>query len=222
MRAGIRTDQPLRLPGQELAMTWEGPEENYNIFRWYKAGWGRYTQADAIDVSEGDINAYRYALSSPTRYTDPLGLDVRMCCRPIDSPRLAAAGYLHCYIESNTNGRRETWGLNNIETRGPNYGEPRKNYPKDKGGRCTPWRKSNTCDDGQCFTREMNKYPYEHYSYVRANIGFPFSTGNSNTFARCLWNKCRSPRDYAPNEWEVLVGFAGRQASGWMQPCPNF
>jgi len=29
-------------------MTWEGPEESYNIFRWYKAGWGRYTQADPL------------------------------------------------------------------------------------------------------------------------------------------------------------------------------
>jgi YD repeat-containing protein len=46
MRAGARTDQPLRLPGQDLAMTWEGAEENYNVFRWYRAGWGRYTQAD--------------------------------------------------------------------------------------------------------------------------------------------------------------------------------
>jgi uncharacterized protein RhaS with RHS repeats len=40
MRAGARTDQPLRLPGQDLAMTWEGAEENYNIFRWYRAGLG--------------------------------------------------------------------------------------------------------------------------------------------------------------------------------------
>lgn len=31
-------------------MTWEGAEENYNVFRWYRAGWGRYTQADPIGV----------------------------------------------------------------------------------------------------------------------------------------------------------------------------
>src|SRR5205814_2105814 len=48
MRAGARTDQPLRLPGQDLAVTWEGTEENYNVFRWYRAGWGRYTQPDPI------------------------------------------------------------------------------------------------------------------------------------------------------------------------------
>jgi len=38
MRKGSRTDQPLRFPGQEAAMTWEGAEENYNVFRWYRAG----------------------------------------------------------------------------------------------------------------------------------------------------------------------------------------
>ena len=50
MRTGARTDQPLRFPGQEAAMTWEGTEENYNIFRWYRGGWGRYTQADPIGL----------------------------------------------------------------------------------------------------------------------------------------------------------------------------
>jgi RHS repeat-associated protein len=50
MRSGNRTDQPLRFPGQEVAMTWEGQEENYNIFRWYRAAWGRYTQADPVGI----------------------------------------------------------------------------------------------------------------------------------------------------------------------------
>jgi uncharacterized protein RhaS with RHS repeats len=40
MRKGSRADQPLRFPGQEEAMTWEGTEENYNVFRWYRAGGG--------------------------------------------------------------------------------------------------------------------------------------------------------------------------------------
>jgi RHS repeat-associated protein len=73
MRKGSRTDQPLRLPGQDLAMTWEGTEENYNVFRWYRAGWGRYTQADPIGVT-GGVNVLEYALDSPIRVTDPTGL----------------------------------------------------------------------------------------------------------------------------------------------------
>lgn len=33
-------------------MTWKGTEENYNVFRWYRAGWGRYTQADPLGQVE--------------------------------------------------------------------------------------------------------------------------------------------------------------------------
>lgn len=36
-----RVEQQLRFPGQEVAMTWEGTEERYNIFRRYRSGWGR-------------------------------------------------------------------------------------------------------------------------------------------------------------------------------------
>jgi RHS repeat-associated protein len=75
MRAGARTDQPLRLPGQDLAMTWEGNEENYNVFRWYRAGWGRYSQADSfIQPSAREPNVYAYARENPIRFADDLGL----------------------------------------------------------------------------------------------------------------------------------------------------
>lgn len=105
MREGNRTDQPLRFPGQEVAMNWEGQEENYNIFRWYRSGWGRYTQADPIGVggvgvqlpdgrrkmfeqrvfeasrSKGGsgsaaMTLYGYADGDPLRRSDPLGLYV--------------------------------------------------------------------------------------------------------------------------------------------------
>lgn len=47
-------------------------EHSYNIFRWYRSGWGRYTQADPIGL--GGSNLYSYANSNPTMYRDPLGL----------------------------------------------------------------------------------------------------------------------------------------------------
>jgi RHS repeat-associated protein len=71
-RAGNSADQPLRFPGQELAMTWDGTEENYNIFRWYRSGWGRYTQSDPLGV-KGDLNPYAYVMGNPLRLTDRLG-----------------------------------------------------------------------------------------------------------------------------------------------------
>lgn len=72
MRAGTREGQPLRFPGQEVTLSWEGYEENYNIFRWYRAGWGRYTQADPIGLA-GGFNLYAYAADNPVMRIDPLG-----------------------------------------------------------------------------------------------------------------------------------------------------
>jgi uncharacterized protein RhaS with RHS repeats len=42
------------------------------VFRWYRAGWGRYTQADPLGIP-ADINLYRYADNNPSLATDPLG-----------------------------------------------------------------------------------------------------------------------------------------------------
>lgn len=74
MRTGMPTDQILRLPGQELAASsGDGAEENYNIFRWYRAGWGRYTQPDPIELLAG-ANLFSYTLGNPIRYSDRFGL----------------------------------------------------------------------------------------------------------------------------------------------------
>jgi RHS repeat-associated protein len=72
MRIGGAGDQPLRFPGQERAMDWEGTEENYNIFRWYRSGWGRYTQPDPIALAGGP-NLFAYADGRPTSHVDPFG-----------------------------------------------------------------------------------------------------------------------------------------------------
>jgi RHS repeat-associated protein len=73
MRTGLAGDQLLRFPGQEYVGKWEGTEERYNIHRWYRSGWGRYTQADKMAFSTGG-ELYAYAASAPTVYADPLGL----------------------------------------------------------------------------------------------------------------------------------------------------
>jgi RHS repeat-associated protein len=79
MRKGSRADQPLRFPGQEAAMTWEGTEENYNVFRWYRAGWGRYSQADPVGFEAG-TNFFGYASGNPISASDPFGLLAVKAC----------------------------------------------------------------------------------------------------------------------------------------------
>ena len=81
MRAGTAADQLLRFPGQEYAGKWEGTEERYNIFRWYRSGCGRYTQSDpmyarpdALSLQFGPRNTYQYAADSPIDAFDPTGL----------------------------------------------------------------------------------------------------------------------------------------------------
>ena len=72
MRSGGATDQLLRFAGQEAQV---GAELAYNIFRWYRAGWGRYTQSDPyLQPSAEEPNQYGYAKQDPLRFKDALGL----------------------------------------------------------------------------------------------------------------------------------------------------
>ncbi len=96
-RDGNDRHLPLRLPGQEAEQLSTGEtdsngatERSYNIFRWYRPNWGRYTQPDPIGTvgRENPLlskaqNALRrperhslfvYALDRPTVLVDPLGL----------------------------------------------------------------------------------------------------------------------------------------------------
>jgi len=175
VRAGTRADQPLRFPGQELAMTFEGPEENFNIFRWYKGGWGRYTQPDPIGL-ESETNLYAYALSNPLLATDPLGLAAKVCCRLL-AQWLAGSTLRqrHCYVIAGDGTR---YGLYPEQRNGKTVGVARMNDPRDKGGTC----KDCQCPSGdQCFKNAFNSYPVGDYRYLGPN---------SNTFAGTLAKKC--------------------------------
>ena len=99
LRAGD-VHQPLRFPGQVAEQFDLGAngatERSYNVFRWYRPGWGRYTQTDPDQhplVRErgptgtsaeirfrrdketkfaSDANLYWYAQDNPVKLTDPL------------------------------------------------------------------------------------------------------------------------------------------------------
>jgi RHS repeat-associated protein len=64
LRAGATLRQPLRFPGQ-LAI--DGNETVYNVHRWYRSDWGRYTQVDPLAVGGLGI----FVRGQLTRYTVP-------------------------------------------------------------------------------------------------------------------------------------------------------
>jgi RHS repeat-associated protein len=80
-RAGATRHQPLAFPGQEE----QGGEVSYNIFRWYRAGWGRYTQSDPLGLKDGP-NLYAYGDSNPLSNIDPLGLFIEKNCPCVTCP----------------------------------------------------------------------------------------------------------------------------------------
>jgi RHS repeat-associated protein len=113
LRTGTNQHQVLRLPGQEaeemspLSSGGNGATERwYNVFRWYRRRWGRYTQVDPIARAEESdpvlqpanvdpevlTNLYPYVRGNPTGYMDPLGLLSFKGCSQ-DQQRAIAASF---------------------------------------------------------------------------------------------------------------------------------
>ena len=75
LRTGSDRHQPLRFPGQEAEQLNRGldgaTERSYNIFRWYRPKWGRYSQ---VDPAWNYISsAFSYAEDSSLMAADPDG-----------------------------------------------------------------------------------------------------------------------------------------------------
>ncbi|AWH52733.1 type IV secretion protein Rhs [Stenotrophomonas sp. ESTM1D_MKCIP4_1] len=67
---GIAFNLDMRFPGQRYDTA---TGLNYNYFRDYDLGTGRYSQSDPIGLG-GGISTYSYVSSSPLAHSDPLGL----------------------------------------------------------------------------------------------------------------------------------------------------
>ncbi len=107
------TPSILQLPGQEATFSFGDRPLSYNIFRWYHANWGRYSQPDPVGawshrrlrvgLTAGGIEQYvrrkfstagfGYANGAPTRATDPLGLDTY---EPPGGPPEGIFAFLRC------------------------------------------------------------------------------------------------------------------------------
>ena len=66
-----------------------------NIFRWYRAGWGRYSQADPIGLA-GGMTLYQYGEENPINATDPLGLIGRTPSSQQKTRACTSAEYAQC------------------------------------------------------------------------------------------------------------------------------
>lgn len=123
IRTGADRHQPLSLPGQED----DGSDRSYNIFRWYRAGWGRYTQADPVGVGGRGIDVrghwqqyahsstastssfellerrhaaalYDYAESAPINNTDRVGLKPFKCSLVTMVEKMGPGPYRRCLM----------------------------------------------------------------------------------------------------------------------------
>ncbi len=95
MRTGSEATQPLRLPGQEVV---NGVTERYNIFRWYRAGWGRYTQPDPLGRHDRRYPVMRGSQPASQRPgTRPVAIAADGL--PIESNGLGAAVNTYAYAE---------------------------------------------------------------------------------------------------------------------------
>jgi hypothetical protein len=103
---------------------------NYNIFRWYRPGWGRYTQSDPLLIGSAQLtigtfdgaaatalyqwqpqhqNAYGYGLTNPLRYHDPTG-ELSLACAYQQAPPAEAKAVQYALTPSFPGG---TKGLHN-------------------------------------------------------------------------------------------------------------
>jgi RHS repeat-associated protein len=142
-----------------------GLNSSYNIFRWYRAGWGRYTQADPLGI-EGDPHPYPYALNNPVRFIDLLGLSVEVCCRPVQFYQ----GKFRCFIRTDGAGPGSYSlfpdSLIDLVSGLGAFGIPTRDDPSDLNASTPHCRSTPDCGDiRRCIEDVFNQYPKGKYKF---------------------------------------------------------
>ena len=147
---------------------------DYNYFRDYEAGTGRYVESDPAGF-DGGINTYGYVGANPLGSSDPLGLWVKICNRllggPKSSPTWKHNPFRHEYLDVSGSFFGFTSGAN------PHlfglFSDGGRDKDESDGGRCTPY----------CMDDKFDKYVLD----AIAEVGYPkyFGLGffgNGDTF----------------------------------------
>jgi RHS repeat-associated protein len=204
IRAGEGRYQPLRFPGM-IADIGE-PDVYYNMHRYYRSSWGRYTQADPLG-RWGDEHPYLYAQGQPTGIIDPTGEKSRVCCTPIAGGALKT--FNHCFIEmaDEVTGKSSTFGLHRTSFGvgcaygGTNPASFDKGSIGDPSTTCGDWVEG--CAADTCVENVHGSYPKpSNYFYLGPN---------SNTYASHIASKCGLPAPPIADTWHT---------PGWGDPLP--
>ncbi|MBW3564274.1 MAG: RHS domain-containing protein [Acidobacteria bacterium] len=134
LREGEGRHQPLRFPGQEAEqLGMNAPngvtDRNYNIFRWYRAAEGRYTQADPLGLEAG-AHLFVYGAWSPASMIDPLGLVTWKCDVEVFSAGFVAVGVADydLFCVSACYKGKQIWVDLNVHVIGFSFGTPSGGY----------------------------------------------------------------------------------------------
>ena len=172
----------LRFPGQYYDAE---TTLNYNYFRDYEPGTGRYVESDPIGLW-GGIDTYAYVLDRPLSFADPLGLRARVCCKRIPGIGLLGKPH-HCYIEIESGGGggpTTSYGLVGGKFSGEPFatGNIYIDNPFDSGGKCGDW--NDRCDTDECVVSAAHSYGNpSSYHYLNGS--------NSNSFAGNVSRQCK-------------------------------
>lgn len=173
----------------------------YNIFRWYRAGWGRYTQSDPLG-KEGDAHPYLYGYANPLSNIDPLGEKSRLCCTPVTG---GPQPFNHCFVESNDGKKSTTYSLHRVKRglgcsfKGDSFDLGAIDDPRTQ---CGEWKEG--CEGDQCVAKEHAAYPRP--------VDYSYAGPNSNTYAKQLATACGLDTPKIADTWRT---------PGWGDPVPK-